>query len=191
MNDINLLSPIQKQKRLALSLVTYLTIGFFTLLISVGGFALTLTTIQLTINDRSTQYSDQNIALDRQIKAYSSLETDVSSINQSLNSINTVLSEQLQPVDILTLISSKINANTTLSGVAISKASATDTSVNISLSGTAKDRDSIIIYKRELETIPTLQNVTYTITAPGASKDSATSAGFGFTISATYQKGHS
>lgn len=195
MNDINLLSPSQKQKRIALSFVTYITIGFFIMVISMGGFALTLTTIQLTINDRSSQYSDQITALDRQIKAYSGLETDVSSINQNLTAISTVLSGQLAPNDLLSLLSSKINANLTATSIGLSQATTADGLAAITISGTAKDRDSIIAYKRQLETIPKLQNVVYTITAGGTGKTDSTAAtkdaaaaGFGFTVTTSYQK---
>lgn len=163
MTDINLLPPIQKQKRLALSIVAYLTIGFLALLISAGGFALTLTTIQITTNEKINQYDNQITTLERQIKTYSALEADVTNINKNLRLVDSVLKEKLSPNDIVDLISTKISADTVATTISIDKPEASSGEVSITVTGKSTERSSVIQLKRALQESAGIKNVTYTI----------------------------
>lgn len=195
MRNINLLPPKQRQKHLALSLVTYLTVGFVILLITLGGFVVTLTTIQVTINDKISTYDTQTATIQHRINAFKSLETDLSNTNKSLQLANSALAMQLHPNDVLEAITTKTGPTVILTAATIAPppaAAVTKTSANqsplqlVTLTGSANDRASIIQFKRGLESDHRFSNVIYAIGDNSAGSTAGTD--LTFTISMNLDK---
>ncbi len=194
MPDINLLPITQKQKRVVLSLLTYMTIGFVIVIVLIGGFILTLTTIRLTISDKINFYDSQITSLKKQLTAFQSLEQDVAQINTNLALANTFLNQQMRPNNVLNIVSGHIGQTIVLSSVAVTKRAADPKSVAVSdiqitINGGANSRSDIIDFKRALEGEPTLSGVTYTISADAGDPANPTKikTAFTFSIIANYQ----
>ncbi|GEM_PF-5241595 len=199
MLDINLLPPSQKQKRLALALVTYVTIGFVAILFVFGVFAIMLTTIKITINEKIGGYDTKITTLKRQIAQYQSLEQDVIQTNSSLRLAITTLDKQLKPATILDSIAGKVGPTNVLTSVTVgqkdlasAKANAPTTSgIPLTISGDAQERAHVIDFKRALEADDSFHDVTYTLTENAAAASSASTASakkalFSFTITTSY-----
>ncbi len=172
MHDINLLPQKQKQKRLALSIITYITFGFLILLVSVAGFAVTLTTIRVTINDKINNYIGKREGIEVKIKSFQAIESEVTAANQALNRAVGVLDLQLLPTDTIKTISNRVSDKITLTSISLTKtadsAAKSDpakTITQIILIGSAKTRADIIDFKRGLEASGAFENVSYVIGA--------------------------
>lgn len=170
MRDINLLPKKQKQKRLALSVITYITFGFLIMLMSVAGFAVTLTTIRVTINDKINNYIGKREGIEVKIKSFQAIESEVSTTNQALNRAIQVLDQQLIPSPIITTISNRVSDKIILTSISVIKVAdlafksdPTKTVTQIALIGSAKTRTDVIDFKRGLEESGAFENVFYTI----------------------------
>lgn len=182
MRDINLLPPKQKQKQLALSIITYITFGFLLLLVTVIGFAVTLTTIQVTITDNINTYGAKREAIDKRVMSFKSLETDVTSTNNALKLAASALDLQLHPTSIMRMISDHIGDSVTLSSLvlargqsAAAKSTASD-AIQVTIAGTATERAGVIDFKRALEETKSFNDVTYTIGSSASTNTSSSSA---------------
>lgn len=180
MRDINLLPQKQKQKRLALSVITYITFGFLILLVSVAGFAVTLTTIRVTINDKINNYVGKREGIEVKIKSFQAIESEVTATNQALNRAIKVLDQQLTPSPIITTISNRVSDKIILTSISVTKTAdpavksdPTKTVTQMTLIGSAKTRADVIDFKRGLEESGAFENVFYTIGTGGATTTSS------------------
>ncbi len=187
MIDINLLPSSQKQKRLALTAVTYITLGFVVIVVLFVGFAITLTTIKITITDKINTLNDQTLGLNKRLTDFKQLQSDVTHVNSGLKAAGAVVARSMQPDTLLDLIASKTGPNITLTALTLAHGSATagkpvsaTDPLQATITGTANDRSDIIKFKRALETDSHFSAITYTIGSSGTSAN-ATS----FTINAT------
>ncbi|MFA6082534.1 MAG: PilN domain-containing protein [Patescibacteria group bacterium] len=194
MSDINLLPQSQKQKRLSVNLMTYISIGFFAILVILAGFVVALTTVRITIAEKINSFNNQIETIENKTLVYKDLESNVSSANTGLKAIKTILDKQIKPNTILDQISAVIGSDVIIKTITVNKTVATTTKsatpavtaapVQITIGGTAKQRSSIVDFKRALENNAAFTGITYTITAD-TSVD--TTAPFTFTLNAGYQ----
>jgi len=196
MRDINLLPPKQRQKRLALSLVTYITFGFFILVVTIVGFAVTLTTIQVTVSDKISNYSTQRENVEKRIASFKTLEDDVITTNKALQAAGTALDQQLHPNNVLKaitdhmgphLIFTSLTYGHSTTAASITPAAAADT-LQLTIAGTAQSRADVVEFKRALDQDPQFQNISYTVASSSGSADTATPgapSGLTFTVNLT------
>jgi len=194
--EINLLPDSQKQKRNALSFFTYTTLGFVLVGVILAGFALTLTTIQFTINEKINGYDNQTAALTKRLKEFEKLEKDITSTNKGLHTANAIISAQLRPNTILNTIADTIGPEIVLTNIivqpqtAATTATAAQDTLAITIDGSANTRAQVIDFKQGLEKRTGFTNIQYTIgTNASADTGQATNTpAFSFTITAVYSK---
>lgn len=161
------------------------------------GFLIMLSTIKLTTNEKINAIQRDIDEKNKLIDKFSTLEKDAKAINTRLSGIDSLLSTQLDPNNILDKISNKIGPNIILKSIELNQPtlaktttkstsnSNVNTSLAIVINGTAKARNEVIDFKRALEADTSFNSVVYTM-SDDKSETNTASTDITFTINLNY-----